>query len=181
VIDLPLQPHHAFDEGREEMAPGAYDAAKGSIFFREGKLDEADRALDRALDRNEDALAVRILLARTKIQKGDEDDAIEILNGAVGSVDVQPWVAYAQLHQKEGNLSETERGRFADLAGRSDAGLAGALIHLELGQWDRALAQLDRLIAARDPDLLWLSVDPEWAAVRENQQFMRRALSVYVN
>jgi predicted Zn-dependent protease len=173
--------HFQIEQGKGNMAPGAYDAAKGSIFFREGKFDEADRALDRALDRNADVLATRILRARTKIQKGDEGDAIEILNEAVGSVDVQPWVAYAQLHEKEGNLTETERGRFAEQAARPEAGMVGALIYLELGQVDRALQALDRLISARDPDLLWLAVDPEWAPLRENQQFMRRALSVYVN
>jgi predicted Zn-dependent protease len=172
--------HFHAEQGKDNMAPGAYDATKGSIFFREpGKLDEADRALDRALDRNPEALATRILLARTKILKGDEDDAIKILNGAAGSLDVVPWTAYAQLHEKEGNLSETERERFAGMAARSESGLAGALIYLELGQVDRALTVLDRMIAAHDPDLLWLAVDPEWAPLKDNQQFLRRVVKVF--
>jgi hypothetical protein len=65
------------------------------------------------------------------------------------------------------------------MASRPGSGLAGALIYLELGQVDRALDALDRLLTARDPDLLWLSVDPEWAPLRDNQQFLRRVVGVF--
>jgi predicted Zn-dependent protease len=167
------------ETARPSLAPGAYEAARGAIFLREGKLREAEAALERALKRNETALATRILLARAKIQRGNEGDAIEVLNEAVGSISVTPWVAYAQLREKSGSLSETERARFLDRAGRPETGVVGALIYLELGQLDRALAVLDERLAAGDPDLIWLGVDPEWAPLRENQQFLRRVVRVF--
>jgi class 3 adenylate cyclase len=171
--------HFQVETARASLAPGAYDGSRGAIFFREGKLREAETALERALDRNEDAVATRILLARTKIQRGEETEAIEILNGAVGSISVTPWVAYAQLREKDGNLSPAERARFNDLAGRPETGMVGALIFLELGEVDRALELLDRRLAVGDPDLMWLGVDPEWASLRDNQQFMRRVVRVF--
>jgi Tfp pilus assembly protein PilF len=171
--------HFQVETARPSLAPGAYDAARGAIFFREGKLREAEAALERALKRSEDGLATRILLARTKIQRGNEGDAIEVLNQAVGSISVTPWVAYAQLREKSGNLSETERARFLDRASRPETGVVGALIYLELGRLDRALAVLDERLAAGDPDLMWLGVDPEWAPLRENQQFLRRVVRVF--
>jgi class 3 adenylate cyclase/Tfp pilus assembly protein PilF len=171
--------HFQVESARPSLAPGAYEASRGAIFFREGKLREAKTALERALDRNEDALATRILLARTKIQRGEERDAIEVLNEAVGSISVTPWVAYAQLREKDGNLSATERARFIDLAGRPETGMVGALIYLELGQVDRALAVLDQRLAVGDPDLMWLGVDPEWSPLREDQRFLRRVVRVF--
>jgi tetratricopeptide (TPR) repeat protein len=161
------------------LTPATLEGARGSVLFRQGRYDDAESALKRAIDRNEDALASRILLARTNIQRGNEDDAVDVLNDAVGSVSVWPWVAYAQLRERGGSLTEAERARFVATAERPDAGMAGALLHLELGRVDAALLALDQLLEGGDPDLLWLGVDPEWAPLRDDPRFLRRLVRVF--
>ena len=124
------------------------------------------------------APATRILLARSKIQRGEYDDALKVLSDAFGSMAVWPWHAYAQLRAKGGDLTDVERSRFEDTAERADAGVVGALLWLQLGNTDETFRVLDRRLDANDPDLIRLRVDPEWAPPRQSRQFLRRLARV---
>lgn len=86
-------------------------------------------------------------------------------------------MAYARLRSSRGGGS-ADRARMIRMATHESSGYAGAILLLEAGEFDQAFAALDRLIRARDPDVLWLSVDPEWASLREDPRFQQRAVRV---
>lgn len=153
----------------KEVSNAELDAARGALLFRRGEYGDARSALDRAL-KVEDVLATRLLLARAQIAQNKTNDALRTLDQRIGSPEVVPWMAYARL-RGEGDKPGAGRPQLLDMARRASAGYAGALILFHAGQLEESLAALQRLAAAGDPDLVWLGVDPEWAALRGHARF----------
>lgn len=150
-----------------------HDAVRGAVLFRDGQYRQAQGPLEDALD-DEDLPATRILLARALIAQNKTGDALKLLEKDLASVELMPWRAYARLRAARERNNPAERARILQMAGRVDVGYAGAILMHEAGETQRAYTVLDRLIRARDPDLLWLAVDPEWQSVREDSRFRQR-------
>jgi class 3 adenylate cyclase/thioredoxin-like negative regulator of GroEL len=144
------------------------DATRGAALFREGKFGPAKDALERSI-RADDQLSTAILLARTLIAQGKTDDALRVLDRKIGSFEVVPWMAYAR--QKAGRGPGANHDRLVEMASRPDAGYGGALLLLAADEPAQAVDALERLARNRDPDLIWLGVDPEWAPLRSDLRF----------
>ena len=155
------------------VSNAALDGARGAVLFRDSKARDAQQALERSL-RSENVLSTRILLARALVAQDKNDEALRVLEPQISSFEVVPWMAYARLHAARGD-GGAARPRMLQMAAREDAGYAGAILFLEAGEATRAASALERLARARDPDLIWLGVDPEWASVRDDRQFRRLA------
>jgi class 3 adenylate cyclase/tetratricopeptide (TPR) repeat protein len=152
------------------------DATRGGTLFREGNFGAAKDALERSI-RAEDQLSTAILLARTLIAQGKTNDALRVLDEKIGSFEVVPWMAYAR--QKAGRAPAANHDRLVEMASRQDAGYAGALLLLAADEPVRAVDMLERLARQKDPDLIWLAVDPEWGELRSDrrlQALVNRAL-----
>ena len=154
------------------VSNAALEAVRGSLLFRDGQFREAQQALERAL-RAEDVLSTRLLLARSLIAQDKNTDALKVLEEKISSFEVVPWMAYARL-RAAGDDGDAARNRILAMAARDNVGYTGALLLLEAGESDQAMTLLDQLIRARDPDVIWLGVDPEWAPVQKESRFRER-------
>ena len=131
-----------------QLEPGS-----ASAYFMLSRIDAARGAMDEALAANERALAIagdnssnswRVHRLRLQALSGLRDEA------KAGLVRIPAEVA--SRHQRVG---------FAQLAS----------VHEALGDRVRALDLLEKAVSEREPDLLWLAVDPRVDSLRSEPRF----------
>jgi DNA-binding winged helix-turn-helix (wHTH) protein/Flp pilus assembly protein TadD len=148
----------------------------GFHYYYTGKYDEAVKQLKFVLELNEDFPPAHLWLGRTYQELGKFDDALAEFQ-------------HVQEKLPEWPVSLAARGFVAGIAGRADEAqnilaeletLAGrkfvtsyglALVHAGLGQNDAAFASLNKAFDERSHWLVWLRLDPRWAALRRDPRF----------
>jgi eukaryotic-like serine/threonine-protein kinase len=129
------------------------EPSSASAYFVRSRIDAALGALQEAIAANERALA----LGGNGSAIGWRAHLIR-LQAVAGSPD-QARSALAQLREDVG--SKNQRIRYSQLA----------FVYEALGEHDRAVEFVEKALGEREPDLLWLAVDPRADSLRSNPRF----------
>ncbi len=158
--------------------PGAVPnvAARGLVLFRAGRLQQARVVLNEAVRLAPEDTEARILLARTHLELGSQQSALDLLSDEqLGARDplVRFWNVRIRLEssaEPPGVEERLVRGLQENLtAGQAripDAPYHMAILMLALGDHAGATESLRRAFDARSPSLMWLPTDPVWEPLR---------------
>jgi serine/threonine protein kinase/tetratricopeptide (TPR) repeat protein len=118
----------------------------------------------------------RVGLARAYAAVGRYQDAIAQLRIAIKQQgELTPWLAeLARTHAAAGEYAEARRLLARVLAdpNRSRVNPANiAFVYIELGDIERAFAELDRAVQAKETVMLWAAVDPRFDKIRHDPRF----------
>jgi tetratricopeptide (TPR) repeat protein/predicted AlkP superfamily phosphohydrolase/phosphomutase len=127
----------------------------GILHLTNGRVDEAIREFELALQENPRFLVVRINLGRAYMAKGDPDRAREILRGVVvADPDAkEAWLLLANLAIQEGSeVAERYFLKAVSIDPNDTETLNGlGLLYDGMGRWEEAIEQYRRVIMV-DPD-----------------------------
>jgi serine/threonine protein kinase/Tfp pilus assembly protein PilF len=142
----------------------------------------AMRTIDHALRLEPAAASLHFVRARVLAARGEIDEAIasngralELSEGAAAP----SWRAHQIMLEALAGRRDAARSALAALradAHAANARLGGAhlaYVHEALGERDAALTLFERAANERDPDILWLSVDPRVDVLRQQPRFVQ--------
>ena len=160
----------------DPLSPGPR-SAPGMVLYYERRYEEAVSAFQQllALPPNTLLATDRVGLARSYAALGRHDDAIAQLQTAIkhqSAVDV--WVAELARIQAEAGRHEEARRLLRSLyeAGAMDTCPANlGLVHVALGEIDRAFEALNRGVDLRSQQMLWMQVDTRFDPIRADPRF----------
>jgi TolB-like protein/tRNA A-37 threonylcarbamoyl transferase component Bud32/Flp pilus assembly protein TadD len=141
--------------------------------------DGAVKQLQKALTLDARSPRTHVAISRVHEARGEWKEAIAATEHAIAlsSGVVPPFQALlVRQYALSGNVSEARR-RFSDLekmTASAGVGLGSArlaYVHLTLGEDDQALSLLERAVADRDSDVLWIRVDPSVDRLRKLPRF----------
>jgi serine/threonine-protein kinase len=160
---------------REEQAARQLDplslvinAVLAIIHWWAHRYDEALKYARETLDLNPDFWLALAALGLAHEQKGDFDDAIAAFEKAIAVTQRTPFLL-SMLGHVHAHAGHTERARqiLAEMeALRQDKYVSSfdtAMVHLGLGEHERALEHLERAYDERSAWLIYLNVDPRFA------------------
>ena len=148
----------------------------GVILYFARRYDDAVVAIRETLDLAPDFGPAHIMLGRIYLAKGMPDGAVEEMARARGLMGRRPDVLtpYAYALARAGRQREA-RAMLDGLRDLSKPGVAApvrvALVHIALGETDRAFEWLEKAIEARDWQLGLLNVEPAFDPLRSDQRF----------
>lgn len=153
----------------------------GEIFTRQGKLDKALQAFDRALKRTDNPLPIHIARGQLLVQIGRGGAAVEVLKAAVAQDpgSAPGWGALAELQEAAGSLPEAvdASARAVQLApDEMNYRLVLGRLCRKTGQLDRAL---DEMLRAQDIGRSDGRVAFELGRIYEERREFKRALDAY--
>jgi Flp pilus assembly protein TadD len=160
-----------------EPANFAFLALSGWIRYFARAYDDAERELSRIVEAAPQAALPRQFLAHVLLIRGKGAEVQRLLEGRN---DPAP-TAYSNLaraYAQTGNVpaARAEIDRLEALGSQGfGVGFDLALIHLELGDRDRALDSLDRAVDDHSQTLSYLNVEPALDSIRSDPRF--RAVS----
>jgi TolB-like protein/DNA-binding winged helix-turn-helix (wHTH) protein/Tfp pilus assembly protein PilF len=148
----------------------------GMILYFARRYDDAVVAIKETLDLAPDFAPARILLGRVYVAKGMPDRAVDELKRAADLMGPRPdvttpyaWVLARAGRPREARAMLDELRRIAKP--RDPAPIRLAMIHIGLGETDRAFEWLEKAFEARDWQMVLLNVEPLFDAVRSDQRF----------
>jgi TolB-like protein len=167
-----------FAEQARRVDPVSPDAQMnlGVILYFSRRYDEAIVAIREALELAPDFGAPHVMLGRIYVAKGDADRAVEELERAQRLMGPRPDVLtpYAYVLARAGRQREA-RTMLAELRQLSKprpvAPVRVALVHIALGEADRAFEMLEKALEARDWQMVLLNVEPAFDVLRPDQRF----------
>jgi tetratricopeptide (TPR) repeat protein len=149
-----------------------------TIHYFARRYDEAIAEIGDTLDLAPDFGPARILLGRVYVAKGMPDRAVDELKRAKSLMGPRPDVttpyAYALARagrQREARAMLDELRRISKP--RDPAPIRLAVIHIGLGEIDRAFEWLEKALEARDWQMALLNVEPAFDVLRSDQRFAR--------
>ena len=149
----------------------------GELLREQGKIPEALREHEKALEQDPQNSTVLRSLARAYVDAGNLAEAWQTL-ARLHPRDARNFrtrMVKAQLHALEGkralalNEMDEEALKYADL--QPFAALDAAEVYAVLGETDRAIEWLDRSMRKGDDRAAWLRIDPLLANVRQHPRF----------
>jgi eukaryotic-like serine/threonine-protein kinase len=164
----------------ESLDPDATSDFKGLVFYYKRDYQAAEEAIRAELLRRPDAVGLRLQLGRVAEAQGRMADALEtsrLAQQIVGGGSVPVRVQLIRLESLNGQVDQA-RASFRELQAAAAAGTSHvqprdvAYILLALGDREGALDALARAFEQRDPNLVWLGVDPRVDSVRQNPRFI---------
>ena len=117
------------------------------------------------------------MLGRIYVAKGMPDRAVEELERAQGLMGRRPDVADAlRLRPRSRGTRSARRERCSTNCGEfrspdEPAPVRVAMVHIALGETDRAFEWLEKALEARDWQMALLNVEPAFDALRSDQRF----------
>ena len=137
----------------------------GVILYFARRYDDAVAAINETLDLAPDFGPAYVTLGRIYVAKGMPDRAVEELERARGLMGRRPDVltpyAYALARAGRQREARTMLDGLRDLSKpRAAAPVRVALVHIALGETDRAFEWLEKAIEARDWQMALLKVEP---------------------
>jgi tetratricopeptide (TPR) repeat protein len=148
----------------------------GMILYFARRYDDAVVAIKETLDLAPDFAPARILLGRVYVAKGMPDRAVDELKRAADLMGPRPdvttpyaWVLARAGRPREARAMLDELRRIAKP--RDPAPIRLAMIHIGLGETDRAFEWLEKAFEARDWQMVLLNVEPLFDAVRSDPRF----------
>jgi tetratricopeptide (TPR) repeat protein len=148
----------------------------GVILYLARRYDDATAAIDETLDLAPDFGPAYVMLGRMYVAKGLPDRAVEQLERARGLMGRRPDVvtpyAYALARAGRRREARTMLDELRDISKpRAAAPVRVALVHIALGETDRAFEWLEKAIQARDWQMALLNVEPAFDPLRSDQRF----------
>jgi TolB-like protein/DNA-binding winged helix-turn-helix (wHTH) protein/Flp pilus assembly protein TadD len=148
----------------------------GMILYLARRYDDAVAAIKETLDLDPDFGPAYVKLGRIYVAKGMPDRAVAELERARGLMGRRPDVltpyAYALARAGRQREARTMLDELQDLSKpRPAAPVRLALIHIALGETDRAFEWLEKAIEARDWQMVLLNVEPAFDPLRSDQRF----------
>ena len=150
----------------------------GVILYFARRYDDAVVAIKETLDLDPDFGPAHVTLGRIYVAKGTPDRAVAELERARSLMGRRPDVLtpYAYALARAGRQREA-RTILDELRDISKPGTAApvrvALVHIALGETDRAFEWLEKAIEARDWQMALLNVEPAFDLLRSDQRFAR--------
>ena len=141
------------------------------------RYDEALKYARETLDLNPDFWLALAALGLAHEQKGDYDDAIAAFEQAIAVTQRTPFLL-SMLGHVHAHAGHTDRARqiLAEMeALRQDKYVSAfdtAMVHLGLGEHERALDHLERAYDERAAWLIYLNVDPRFAPLHAEPRFL---------
>ena len=167
------------------LEPGAVPsvAARGLVLFRAARYLQARVVLNEAVRLAPGHAESLVLLARTHVELGSPDTALELLSDeGPGERDalVRLWNAQIRMASSQGQPQARE-GLFRGMQETLDSSLTRspdtpyymASLSLALGDRTGAIESLRRAFEARSPSLMWLPTDPVWEPLQTSPDFQR--------
>jgi tetratricopeptide (TPR) repeat protein len=148
----------------------------GVILYFARRYDDAIAAIKETLDLDPDFGPAHVMLGRIYVAKGMPDRAVTELERARGLMGRRPDVltpfAYALARAGRQREARTMLDRLHDLSQpRPAAPIRLALVHIALGETDRAFEWLEKAIEARDWQMVLLNVEPAFDSLRSDRRF----------
>lgn len=160
-----------------EPANFAYLALSGWVRYFARAYDDSERELSRLVEAAPQAALPRHFLAHTLLIRGKGEEALALLE-ARNDPAPTAFSSLARAYAQTGNIpaAKTEIDRLEALGAQGfGVGFALALIHVDLGDRDRALAALVRGVDDHSQMQGYLNVEPALDPVRDDPRF--RAIS----
>jgi tetratricopeptide (TPR) repeat protein len=146
------------------------------IHYFARRYDKAIAEIEATLDLAPDFGPARILLGRVYVAKGMSDRAVDELKRAERLMGPRPdlttpyaWVLARAGRPREARAMLDELRRISKP--RDPAPIRLAVIHLGLGETDRAFEELEQAFEARDWQMVLLNVEPLFDGVRSDPRF----------
>jgi len=175
--------------GRHEQALALAERAKrldpvspqaqmnvGLVLYEARRYDESVDAIAQALDLDPNFGGAHVMLGRVYAAKGSADRAIAELERARGLMGPRPDVVATHAYvlaragrQREARAVLDELRRISKP--RDPAPFRLAMIHIGLGETDRAFEWLEKALEARDWQMALLNVEPIFDVLRSDQRF----------
>jgi tetratricopeptide (TPR) repeat protein len=148
----------------------------GVILYFARRYDDAVVAIRETLDLAPDFGPAHVMLGRIYLAKGMPDGAVEEMARARGLMGRRPDVLtpYAYALARAGRQREARAmldGLREIAKPRTPAPVRLALVHIALGETDRAFEWLEKAIEARDWQMALLNVEPTFDVLRSDPRF----------
>jgi TolB-like protein/DNA-binding winged helix-turn-helix (wHTH) protein/Tfp pilus assembly protein PilF len=167
-----------FAERARHVDPVSVDAQLnvGVILYFARRYDDAIVAINEALDLAPDFGQAHVLLGRIYVAKGMPDRAVAALERAEALLGRRPDVltphAYALARAGRSLEARMMLDRLREFAKpRTPAPIRVAMVHIALGETDRAFEWLQKALEARDWQMGLLNVEPAFDVLRSDQRF----------
>jgi Flp pilus assembly protein TadD len=175
----------AVDEARRAQAldplSSSADAHVGLALYRSRRYDEAAAELRKAVEFNPQALDAHMFLGFVYVQQGKKDEAIRELQIVVELSERNPsMVGLLGYGYASGGKRDEAKKILKELESQSSKPVSQieiAMIHIALGDHDRAFDRLETAYRERAWQLGFLKVEPIFDPLREDPRFsdlMRR-------
>jgi TolB-like protein/DNA-binding winged helix-turn-helix (wHTH) protein/Flp pilus assembly protein TadD len=173
-----LQESLDFAERARRFDPVSPDAQMnvGIVLYFARRYDEAVAAVGETFELAPDFGPAHTLLGRIYVAKGLPDRAVEELEHAQGLLGRRPDVltphAYALARAGREHEARAMLDGLREIAQpRAPAPIRVAMVHIALGETDRAFEWLDKAIEARDWQMGLLNIEPAFDALRSDPRF----------
>jgi len=167
-----------FAERARRVDPVSPDAQMnlGIILYLGRRYDEAVVAINETLDLAPDFGPAHTMLGRIYVAKGMPDRAVDELERAEGLLGRRPDVLtpYAYALARAGRARDaraTLDGLWEIAKPRTPAPFRIAMVHIALGETDRAFEWLEKALEARDWQMALLRVEPAFDLLRSDKRF----------
>jgi DNA-binding winged helix-turn-helix (wHTH) protein/Tfp pilus assembly protein PilF len=158
----------------EPFSPAVHLAIALS-YWNQRRYDETLRWATKTLELDASHLVAREFLAGVYWAMGDFDRHMEenLRHAATYGLTADALEPLRLRYESAGRPGVLRLSLEQAAAGAPVPDLQLALVHGELGNFDRAIDHLDRAIAGRDPCLVDLAVSPQWDPLRRHPGFAR--------
>jgi adenylate cyclase len=147
-----------------------------TIHYLARRYDEAIAEIRATLDLAPDFAPARILLGRVYVAKGMPDRAVDELKRAESLMRPRPdvttphaWVLARAGRRHEARAMLDELRRISKP--KDPAPFRIAMVHIALGETDRAFEWLEKALVARDWQMALLNVEPAFDELRSDPRF----------
>jgi TolB-like protein/Tfp pilus assembly protein PilF len=152
------------------------NAMAGQFLFYSGRYTEAIEALEKAFSIDPGFWVAHIMMGRINERSGKPEAAIQSFEkaysssgGSTGALSMKGYVLAKSGRRAEAEeivhgLMETGKNRFVPPS-------RIALVYAGLGNRESALQWLNRAYEARDVNLVFLTIDPNWDTLRPDPRF----------
>ena len=148
----------------------------GTILYFARRYDEAIAELEEALELAPDFGPARVMLGRVYVAQGAPGRAVQELERAQGLMGARPDVLtpHAYVLARAGRQREARTmldGLRQQAKPQAAAPVRVAMVHIGLGEIDRAFEWLEKALEARDWQMAMLNVEPAFDTLRADPRF----------
>ena len=155
------------------LLPDAHSTL-GFVHYYASRFDRAVEAGRRALELDPASIPARLILARSLVERGDEESAVAVCEVRSWAEGLDEMLAtLADAYRLAGNRARAEEVRDELLSLESASPSAIARLHVSFGDRDAAFDAIDQAIASGSAFVTSLGVDPLFGRLRRDARFTR--------